>query len=137
MAIFNGRYSWDGVRSDNREPIAWHPGAYDIAIIDRSAKKHDRVQQLKPFLCIYSATGDGHSISANPEKFARRICDDFGLDFERVIWIEDLQTENERYEIISFVKTVSLGDRSFYRTEKRKPGLQELQMIKDVLANLS
>jgi len=136
MAIFNGRYSWDGTRSDNREPIAWNPGAYDVKIIDRSSKTHDRVQQLKPYICIYAATGCGHSISANPEKFARRICDDFDLDFERVIWVEDLLTDKDRYDMVNFVRTGLVGTRKFYRTEKRKPGLQELQMIRDVLSGL-
>ena len=136
MAIFNGRYTWDGTRQDNRDPIAWSPGAYDVKIIDRSSQSHDRVRQLKPYICIYSATGKGQSISANPEKFALRICDDFSLEFHRVIWVEDLLTEKDRYEIISFVRTRSVGNRIFYRTEKRKPGARELQMIKDVLAGL-
>lgn len=94
------------------------------------------MRHFKPYICIYSATGLGHSISANPEKFARRICDDFSLEFERVIWVEDLLTERDRYEIVNYVKTGSIGNQTFYRAEKRKPGLQELHMIKEVLAGL-
>ena len=34
MKIFNGKYSWDGKKHDNQEPIAWFPGAYNLKIVD-------------------------------------------------------------------------------------------------------
>jgi len=133
--IFDGRYSWDGTKKNNKEPIAWFPGAYDLKIFNRADS--GGIRHLKQYICIYSKTGDGQSISENPEKFARQICDDFSLDFEKVLWIEDLLTEKDRYVIIMFNRCRKLGDTIFYRTFKRSPLHAEKRWIKEVLAVVS
>ena len=135
MAIFNGRYRWDGTKKDNLEPIAWFPGSYDVKIIDRSIAE-EKVQHFKPFICLYARTGEGQSISDSPEKFAKRICADFSLDMERVFWVEDLLTENDRYEVILFTRSGKMGKSVFYRTEKRKALALEVKMIQLSLAEL-
>ncbi len=136
MTLFNGRYSWDGTKKDNREPIAWFPGAYDLKIFDRADDK-SAIKQLKRYVCIYTKTGDGQSISENPEKFARQICDDFSLDLEKVLWVEDLLCEKDRYVIVMFKKCRKLGDTFFYRASKRKPFEAEKRWINEALAKLS
>ncbi len=128
MAIFDGRYQWDGTKQGEHEPIAWSPGAYDLKIFKYAASS-DKVLHLKPVVCIYSATGEGQSISAHPEKFAKQICNDFSLEMERVLWVEDLQTEKDRYEIVSFTRSMKVGDIIFYRTEKRKASEREISVI--------
>jgi hypothetical protein len=135
MAIFNGRYRWDGTKKDNLEPIAWFPGSYDVKIIDRSIPA-GKVRLLKPYICLYARTGEGQSISANPEKFAKRICNDFSLDIERVLWVEDLLTEKDRYEVIIFTLTGKMGNDVFYRSEKRTALLREVKMIERALAEM-
>ncbi len=70
------------------EPIAWFSGSYDVKLFKRAPSSR-KVQYLKPFICIYAPTGEGQSISANPEKFAKQICFDFSLDLEKVLWVED------------------------------------------------
>jgi hypothetical protein len=132
MAIFNGRYSWDGKKTDQKEPIAWFPGAYDIRIIDVSEGKKG-VSFLKPILCIYTNTGAGYSISEHPEKFAKRICNDFLLDIEKVLWVEQLQSESELFEIITFTRCGILGKDLMYQTQKRKPLANEFTLIKKAL----
>lgn len=127
MAIYNGIYRWDGTRSDDREPIAWSPGAYDIKIF--KCVSSGNVQHLKSHVCIYAGTGEGHSISAKPEKFAKQICNDFSLDMERVLWIEDHLTDDERYEVVMFTRSAKVGKDIFYRTDKRKPLEREMNMI--------
>ncbi len=82
MTLFNGRYSWDGTKKDNREPIAWFPGSYDLKILSRGDAK-SRVKHLKQYTCIYSKTGDGLSISENPEKFGKGIGKN-SVDLEKV-----------------------------------------------------
>ena len=128
MVIFNGRYRWDGTKRDNLDPVAWYPGSYDVKILDRSSTE-GKVRHFKPYICLYSRTGEGQSISANPEKFAKRICNDFSLDIDRVLWVEDLLTEKDRYDIILFTRTGKMGKGFFYRTEKRKTLKAETKMI--------
>ena len=136
MAIFNGRYRWDGTKQDDVEPIAWYPGAYDVKILERSSTT-DKVQHFKTSICLYARTGEGQSISANPEKFAKRICNDFSLDIDRVFWVEDLLTEQNRYLVVLFTRTGKMGKDLFYRTEKRQALDAEVQMIRQALADLA
>lgn len=128
MAIFDGRYSWSGKKEDHRDPVAWFPGAYDLKIIDLS-KNNPGVTFLRPFLCIFKGTGVGHSISATPEKFAKRICFDFSLEMERVLWVEQDREEPDKFEVVDFKKWGNLSEDSFYQSRKRKPTKGELTLI--------
>jgi hypothetical protein len=136
VAIFNGRYRWDGTKKDDFDPVAWYPGSYDVKILDHSGTE-GKVRHLKPYICLYSRTGEGQSISANPEKFAKRICNDFSLDIDRVLWVEDLLTENDRYDVILFTRSGKMGKGFFYRTEKRQALDAEVEMIQQALAALA
>lgn len=133
MAIYNGRYKWDGTKTDDREPIAWSPGAYDVKIFEFVSTGN--VQHLKSHVCVYARTGKGHSISAKPESFAKRICHDFSLEMERVLWIEDhLTDDDDRYEIVTFTPTSKVGKHTFYRTDKRKAHEREINMVQREMA---
>lgn len=131
MAIFSGRYSWDGKKKDNKEPISWFPGAYDLKIINLSATVSKEITHLKPYLCLFTNTGRGYSVSANPEKFAKRICEDFSLEMEKVLWVEQTEIDSDNFEIITFTKRGQLGGNTFYITKRRRPMANELQLIKN------
>ena len=135
MMVFNGRYRWDGTRKDNIDPIAWFPGAYDVKIFHRS-NTTEKVRHFKPYVCLYSRTGEGQSISDNPERFAKRICRDFSLAIDQVLWVEDLLLEKERYDVVQFIRTGKVGENLFYRSEKRKALATEITMIQQGLADL-
>lgn len=128
MNIYNGIYSWDGKRHGTRDPVAWFPGAYNLQI-SHLAESNQTITYLKPYICIYSETGQGHSISANPEKFAKHVCTDFGLELDRVLWVEKIHRDGGRYEIIVFTKSNRLGDNLFYQLSKRPPTDAELSLI--------
>ena len=134
MTLFNGRYRWDGTKKDNLDPIAWFPGSYDVKILDCS-KETGKVRLLKPYLCLYARTGEGQSISAQPEKFALRICRDFSLEIGRVLWVEDLLTEQDRDEVVSFIRTGKVGNSPLYRSIKRMASAREIEYIKKALIN--
>lgn len=135
MAIFAGKYRWEGTKTGEREPIAWSSGAYDVKIF-KSVSSSDKVQHLKLYVCIYAPTGEGQSISANPEKFAKQICNDFSMDIERVLWVEDLMTNEDRYEVISFTRSTKIGTTIFYKTTKRLALESELQLIERELVGM-
>lgn len=136
MKVFAGKYSWDGKKHDNKDPIAWFPGSYNLKIFNLAGGRSG-VRHLKPFLCVYSKTGEGMSISANPEKFAKHVCDDFALeDLERVLWAEELENNTGEFEVVVFTRSGKLGDTYFYRIEKRKPLAGEKKVIEKELADL-
>lgn len=128
MTIFSGIYRWDGKKNGGREPIAWSPGAYEVKIYKRPSIS-GKVELLKPYVCVYSRTGEGQSISANPEKFAKRLCDEFSLDIDRVFWVEDLLTAEDRYEVVSFSRSAQVGETVFYTTEKRTALQHEVDQL--------
>ena len=135
MKIYVGRYSWDGKKHEHREPIAWFPGAYDLKIFD-VAGDGQGVTFIKPYLCIYSMTGEGMSISENPEKFARHICDDFALPMEKVLWAEEIPDNPGEFEVVTFTRSNRLGERYFYTITKRPPMPGEKKIIERELAAL-
>lgn len=133
MAIFDGRYQWDGIRRGEQDPITWSPGAYNVKIF-KCTSSTDKVQFLKPFVCIYAPTGEGQSISANPEKFAKQICHDFSLDIERVLWVEDLLTDEDRYQVVMFTQSAKMANTILYRTAKRMARESEVLVIQQELS---
>lgn len=135
MAIYIGRYSWDGTKQGEREPIAWSGGAYDVKIYRRTGSA-GKVELLKPYVCIYAKTGIGQSISENPEKFAQHICYDFSLSIERVVWVEDHLKGRERYEIIRFTRLRKIGKTIIYKTEKRLATPLEVEQLERELESL-
>lgn len=135
MAIFSGRYRWDGTKRGESEPISWSPGAYDLKIFKRAASS-GKVRYLKPYVCIYAQTGEGQSISASPEKFAKQICHDFSLEIEQVLWVEDLLHGKDRYEVVMFARSAKMGGVVFYHTQKRLASPAEVRMIERELAGL-
>lgn len=134
MKIFDGIYSWDGKKTENKEPIAWFPGSYNLKIFDIRSSSKD-VEYLKPTLCIYSKTGDGMSISEKPEKFAQEICSEFSLQIDKVLWVEELEENSGDFEIIVFQRAGRLGSNYFYRTLKRSPMKGERRIIEKELAD--
>lgn len=135
MKLFAGRYSWDGKKHDDEEPIAWFPGAYNLKIFNVDGE-HGGIKHLKPYLCIYSRTGEGVSISSNPEKFAKHICSEFSLKMDKVLWAEELQENSGEYEVVVFTRSGRLGNKDFYRIDKRKPMSGEKKIIEKELAGL-
>lgn len=128
MEVFNGIYSWDGKKHDRRDPIAWFPGSYHLHIVT-IGRNGGKVTSIRNHLCLYSETGEGHSISSNPEKFAKYVCEDFGLDLERTLWVEIHPQRPQRYEVIDYTRSGKMKEVCFYHLHKRAPNDQELRLI--------
>ena len=137
MKIFDGRYTWDGKKHDGQDPIAWFPGSYDLKIVAFPDGGKGRLRHLKPYLCVYARTGEGLSISAHPEKFAREICRKFSLEIEKVLWIEDLLAGDNRYEVAAFKKSGHLAEEQLYSVSKRPATAGEVEMVERELAELA
>ncbi len=135
MEIFNGIYSWDGKKHDGRDPVAWFPGAYNLRIFNLTIDSGG-ITHLKPYLCIFSETGRGHSVSAKPANFAKHVSRDFSLDIERVIWVEEIQEKEDCFEIIIFSRCGKLGDEPLYHAARRLPTEGERKLIERQLSGL-
>ncbi len=136
MQIFNGIYSWDGKKRDGRDPVAWFPGAYHLYIF-KIGEDDGNITSFRQHLCMYSETGNGHSISAHPEKFAKHVCEDYSIDLERTLWVEINPSLDAHYEVIVYSRKSKLKEVFFYRVQKRPPTDSELKLIEDHLAYLT
>jgi len=133
MAMYQGRYSWDGRKTDEREPISWFPGAYDITIVNL-AEEDNSISYMWPYVCVFTTTGSGYSVSANPERFAKRICEDFGLKIEKVLWAEQASAGKADFEIVTFHRRGQLGEQTFYSMKRRKPLANEVSFLRKHLS---
>jgi hypothetical protein len=136
MELFNGIYSWDGKKRDGRDPIAWFPGSYHLYICS-IGEDDGNVTSFRQYLCLYSETGRGHSISAHPEKFAKHVCEDFSIDLERTLWVEVNPSPESKYEVIVYSRNSKLKEVFFYRVQKRIPTDIELKLIEEHLEHLT
>lgn len=130
MEVYNGIYSWDGKKRDGRDPVAWFPGSYHLYIY-AIGKDNGNVTSFRQHLCLYSETGAGHSISAQPEKFAKHVCEDFSIDLERTLWVEVNPSPATKYEVIVYSRKSKLKEVFFYRIQKRAPNAAELELIEE------
>jgi len=97
------------------------------------AGKSSKTVFIRPHICIYTNSGSGYSVSANPEKFAKRICEDFHLEMEKVLWVEQLSPHGNDFEVIVFRRNGQMGNTVFYDTEKRPALPNELTRIEQLL----
>ncbi|PID43591.1 MAG: hypothetical protein CR981_01905 [Proteobacteria bacterium] len=135
MILYDGTYGWDGKRHGKREPITRFPGSYHLKIFNLDIDSGS-VTLLKPFLCVFSETGDGHSMLANPGRFATYVCEDFSLDMERVFWVELREGADEPFEVVFFSKSGKLRDEYFYSMKRRKPTAAERALIEQEMNKL-
>ena len=134
MAIFDGRYYWDGTKDGDLEPVAWYPGSYDVKIV--ALEGEGNVTPMWLTLCLFARTGEGVSISANPEKFAKRICAEFFLDLERVLWVEDLLSSADPYQVVTFTCSGKMGRERFYQVTRRQATAAEKRLIGKALGSI-
>ncbi len=136
MELFNGIYRWDGKKRDGRDPVAWFPGSYHLYIYS-IGEDDGNVTSFRQHLCLYSETGTGYSISAQPEKFAKRVCEDFSIDLERTLWVEINPSPATKYEVIVYSRKSKLKEVFFYRIQKRTPTEAETRLIEEHLEHLA
>lgn len=127
MVIYDGIYSWDGKKYFDEDNISWWPCSYNLRIVDVS-KIVSGMLILKPILCIFSNTGEGGSITNCTPSFVMRICNDFKLKFDKVMWVEHFPRYNNSFDIITLKKR-AIGHKSIYGVQRRDAMENELQYI--------
>ena len=127
MVIYDGKFEWDGKKRSGNFPISWWPGSYRIKIIDLREKTPGAVL-LRPYLCILSDTGNGFSIKNTFEKFALSVCDQFGLDVEKVLWVEEHPVDTDKGAAM-VTAVMKIGGKSIYKTTWHPVRPNETELI--------
>ena len=129
MIVFDGKYTWNGNTTQKRRPISWWRSAYRLRIVDIAHDAPD-VLFLKPFIVFFTDTGEGASVTNCLPDLAKKICEDFGLELNRVAWIEDRPDRKERFRVATFQPVARLGQDRFYQVVWRPAAPRELDLIK-------
>jgi hypothetical protein len=131
MVIFDGKFEWDGKKRSEKFPISWWPGSYQIKIIDLKDRAPGAVL-MRPYLCILSDTGEGFSIKNTFERFALSVCDKFGLEVEKVLWVEE-NAINENMGAAMVKAVMKIGGKYIYETTWRPIRPNEMNLVESCL----
>jgi len=128
VIVYDGKYTWKGNTNKKKRPISWWRSAYRLRIVDLAHDAPD-VVYLKPFIVFFSDTGEGASVTNCLPDLAKKICEDFQLDLNRVAWIEDRPERAERFRVATFTPVARLGDDRFYQVAWRSPAPGERDLF--------
>ncbi len=128
MIVYDGEYSWKGNTTVKKRPISWWRSSYHLRVVDLS-QGAPGVVFLKPHVVLFTDSGDGASVANCMPDLAKQICEDFNLDLNRVVWVEDHPEAKERFRIAVLKQVARLGGEAFYRVSWRPPGPREMDLI--------
>lgn len=128
MIVYDGEYSWKGSTATKKRPISWWRSDYRLRIVDVSRGAPDIVF-LKPHMVLFTDTGKGASVTNCLPDLAKQICEDFKLDLDRVVWVEDRPDIQERFRIAMLRPVARLGSDRFYQVDWRSAIPSELSLI--------
>jgi hypothetical protein len=128
VIIYDGEYSWKGKSTAKKRPISWWRSSYRLRIVDVS-RNTPGIVFLKPHVVLFADTGEGASVTNCLPDLAKQICEDFALDLNRVVWVEDRPEIKERFRVAVFRPVARLGSDVFYQVAWRAAIPSELRLI--------
>lgn len=113
MIMFEGTYRLRGPVS-KRVKISEDPAyCWDVCIIDFSLSE-PQVQHIKPTAVVTSPSHMSVFKSTCAETLGKRICRDFKLDVNKVLWIETFPDTSEKEFVAIFTPKFYFGTDIFY-----------------------
>lgn len=130
MIIFEGKYHWDGTKKGDSNPISWWPGTYRLKIVDLTVK-HPEVIHIKPYLCLFSCADSDYCVKNKFHNLAVKISNEFHLNPEKVLWIENFSTARHNNLDVAIIELVTtIGGEKIYKTIWRQIRPNEKELIK-------
>jgi len=103
--------------------------AWRLRIIDLSLSRPE-VRHLRPLVVVATPTGNGIFKSSCAETLGKRICRDFDLSVEEVIWVEYFLHRHEKMCVATFRPKYHLGPQTFYSIRWRPIRSNERETIR-------
>ncbi len=128
MIVYEGEYSWKGNAVRKERPISWWASSYHLKIVDLG-RRADGVVYLKPVIVKIHDTGRGASVVNCLPDLAKRICAEFGLDLNRVLWVEEVPGGDRSIQVASFEPIANVAGDVLYKTTWRPATAQEAELI--------
>lgn len=133
MIIYEGTYQWEGKKRTSSTPVSWWPGSYNIKIIDLN-ELQPGVHHIKPYVCIFSDTGNGFSVRNTFQHLAVAIGEKFGLDPSKVLWIEHFPgRDSNRMDAATIEPVTVIGTQTIYKASWRPIMANEITLVRSCL----
>ena len=118
MAVtFDGTYRLKPLGVDNI-PIRKWTDAWRVRIIDLPVSRPDLLY-LRPRIVVAVRTGVGTLRTTCAESLGKRICRDFDLDSDEILWVEQLPDQREKFYVATFVLRPHMPEMSYDSVEWR------------------
>ena len=128
MILFDGTYRLQRQENSPPKPIGRWACSWRLRIIDFSFNQPD-VQHLRPNVVVATQTGEGIFKTTCAESLGKRICRDFDLKIDEILWIEHYPDEPALY-VATFKPKSYFGTEIFYAIDWRPIRPNELEAIK-------
>ncbi len=134
MILFDGTYYLQ--RREDKPPNAdrnrgcsWRLRLFDFSI------SHPDVKHLRPYAVVATQTGEGIFKTTCAESLGKRICRDFNLEIDSILWIEHYPDEPALY-VAMFKPKSYFGHEIFYSIDWRPIRPNELQLIQPFIPEI-
>ena len=135
MIFFDGNYRLKPFEEVESKPIKEWEYSWRIRIINFELGQPD-VQFLRPIV-IFAVQNGGRPLKTNcAESLGRRICRDFELNVEEILWIECFPSDPEPIKVASFLPMPAMGPGKFYAVAWRIVRPNELAAIEAFIPDI-
>jgi hypothetical protein len=108
VIFFDGTYRLKPLDQEEPAPISEWTCAWRVRIINFALSRPD-VQYLRPIVLYAAQTGDCPLRTTCAESLGKRICRDFDLKIDQILWVEQLPKQNEDYFVATFIQRPHMG----------------------------
>ena len=134
MILFDGTYGLQrredkSSKDDRNWACSWRLRLFDFSI------GYPNVKHLRPYAVVATQTGEGIFKATCAESLGKRICRDFDLGTDDILWIEHYPDEPALY-VAMFKPKSHLGDEVFYTIDWRPIRPNELQVIQPFIPEI-
>ena len=134
MILFDGIYRLQREEDVPKKPISQWAYSWRLRIIDFSLFQPE-VKHLRPHVVVASQTGEGIFKTTCAESLGKRICRDFNLKINEILWVEHFPHESALY-IAMFKPKSYIGPEIFYTIDWRFILPNELESIKPFIPEI-
>ena len=132
MIIFDGNYTWSGRKNDADKPVSWWPGSYRLTIIDRSGETPG-IRMLKPVIVLAAETKKGFVVRNRYQDLVKKVCKDFNLQMDKVLWISYNPNFISEMETAVFTPVTRLGSEVMYSVQWRSVMPNEVDEVRQYI----
>jgi hypothetical protein len=134
LILFDGTYRLErredkSSNGDRKRACSWRLRLFDFSI------SHPDVKHLRPYAVVATQTGEGIFKTTCAESLGKRICRDFNLEIDGILWIEHYPDEPALY-VAMFKPTSYFDNEIFYSIDWRPIRPNELQLIQPFIPEI-